>query len=139
MKLTCFLDADIPVRNRIATKDTKVPKRIDDLVDREVDAKGTPKPHPKSLVNKALNSEASGNAAVKKRRIVVTDDEDSEDDIPLVYLFFIIVLMFKARRPVMNGTNVSRSLLETLTFRAHQQQSGKSPQRHHPIQTMTSH
>jgi hypothetical protein len=83
-----YLDANIPVKKRIATNEDKVSKRIDDLVDREVDSKGTPKPHPKSIVNTALNTEA-GNGVAKKKRIVVTDDEDSEDDIPLVVLLSI--------------------------------------------------
>jgi hypothetical protein len=52
---------------------------VDDLVDREVDAAGTPKPHPKSVVNKAEYSEH----ASKKKRIVVSDDE-SDEDAPLV-------------------------------------------------------
>jgi hypothetical protein len=56
-----------------------ISKRVDDLVDREVDATGTPKPHPKSVVNKTEYSEP----ATKKKRIVVSDD-DSDDDAPLV-------------------------------------------------------
>jgi hypothetical protein len=73
------VDADIPVKNRIATNKV-IPKRVDDLVDREVDAAGTPKPHPKSLVNKAVNSDGK---VAKKKRIMVSDD-DSDDDVPLV-------------------------------------------------------
>ena len=57
---------------------------MDDLVDREVDSKGTPKPHPKSVVNKALNSERSAGVVKKKRIMIDDDDDDSEDDIPLV-------------------------------------------------------
>ena len=73
------IDADIPVKDRIATE-KKISKRVDDLVDREVDAAGTPKPHPKSVVNKAEYSEL----ATKKKRIVVSDEE-SDDDAPLVH------------------------------------------------------
>jgi len=73
------VDADIPVKDRIATE-KKISKRVDDLVDREVDAAGTPKPHPKSVVNKAEYSEL----ATKKKRIVVSDEE-SDDDAPLVH------------------------------------------------------
>jgi len=76
------LDADIPVRDRTMT-DKTIPRRVDDLVDREVDAKGTPKPHPKSLVNKAMNGDG---AAPKKKRIIISDDDDSDDDVPLVHL-----------------------------------------------------
>jgi hypothetical protein len=68
------------VKKRIAT-DKVISKRVDDLVDREVDAAGTPKPHPKSLVNKAVHSDG---AATKKKRIMVSDD-DSDEDVPLVY------------------------------------------------------
>jgi hypothetical protein len=80
-------DADIPLKNRVTTS-TTISKKVDDLVDREVDAKGTPKPHPKSVVNKALNSEAP-----KKRRIVESSDDDSDDDVPL------------AKRPIANGVS----------------------------------
>src|SRR5271167_4881805 len=73
------LDADIPVKKRIATEN-KISRRVDDLVDREVDAAGTPKPYPKSVVNKAEYSEL----AIKKKRIVVSDEE-SDDDAPLVH------------------------------------------------------
>jgi hypothetical protein len=45
-----------------------------------VDAAGTPKPHPKSLVNKAMNSDGK---VAKKKKIMVSDD-DSDDDVPLV-------------------------------------------------------
>jgi len=75
-----FVDADIPVKDRVMT-DKKIPKRVDDLVDREVDATGTPKPHPKSVVNKAMNGDG---AAKKNKRIIVSDDDDSDDDVPLV-------------------------------------------------------
>lgn len=51
-------------------------------MDREVDATETPKFHPKSVVNKALNSDIGG---PKKKRILVSDDE-SDDDVPLVCL-----------------------------------------------------
>jgi hypothetical protein len=67
------------VKKRIATEN-KISKRVDDLVDREVDASGTPKPHPKSVVNKAEYSELP----TKKKRIVVSDEE-SDDDVPLVF------------------------------------------------------
>jgi hypothetical protein len=67
------------VKNRIATNKV-ISKRVDDLVDREVDAAGTPKPHPKSLVNKAVNSDGK---VAKKKKIMVSDD-DSGDDVPLV-------------------------------------------------------
>ena len=40
-----------------------------------------PKPHPKSVVNKATNSDKG---VPKKKRIVVSDD-DSDDDVPLVF------------------------------------------------------
>jgi len=73
------LEADIPVKERISTNHV-ISKRVDDLVNREVDAAGTPKPHPKSLVNKVVNSD---NLVPKKKRIVISDD-DSDDDIPLV-------------------------------------------------------
>lgn len=63
--------------------DKTIPRRVDDLVDREVDAKGRPKPHPKSLVNKAMNGDG---ATTKKKRIIISDDDDSDDDVPLVYL-----------------------------------------------------
>jgi hypothetical protein len=56
-----------------------ISKRVDDLVGREVDAAGTPKRHPKSVVNKAVNSKVP----VRKIRIVESDDE-SDDDVPLV-------------------------------------------------------
>jgi len=79
VKLICVVDADIPVKDRVMTKKT-ISKRVDDLVDREVDATGTPKPYPKSVVNKALNSDP----IKKKKRIVVSDDESSENDVPLV-------------------------------------------------------
>ena len=75
-----FVDADIPVKDRVMT-DKKIPKRVDDLVDREVDATGTPKPHPKSVVNKAMNGDG---VAKKNKRIIVSDDDDSDDDVPLV-------------------------------------------------------
>ena len=69
------------MKDRVMT-DKKIPKRVDDLVDREVDASGTPKPHPRSVMNKAMNGDG---AATKKKRIIVSDDEDSDDDdVPLV-------------------------------------------------------
>lgn len=58
-----------------------IPKRVDDLVDREVDAAGTPKPHPKSLVKKTL---ASNGEKHKPRRIIASDDDSDDDDVPLV-------------------------------------------------------
>jgi len=76
-------------------------------VDREVDSKGTPKPHPKSLVNKAVNSDGG----VKKKRIVMSDDdESSEDDVPLVCVSYNDLTDYQAKRPTMNGTNVCLSL-----------------------------
>jgi hypothetical protein len=57
-----------------------IPKRVDNLVDRLVDAAGTPKPHPKSLVKKTL---ASNGERHKPKRIIASDD-DSDDDVPLV-------------------------------------------------------
>jgi hypothetical protein len=65
------------VPKRIATAAT-IPKRVDVLVDREVDAAGPAKPHPKSVVNKAVNSDA------KKPKRIIMSDEDSDDDVPLV-------------------------------------------------------
>ena len=50
------------------------------MVDREVDARGTPRPHPKSVVNQAVNSDG----AVKKKRIVESESESDDDDVPLV-------------------------------------------------------
>jgi hypothetical protein len=82
-------DAGIPVKQRIATAD-KIPKRVDNLVDREVDAAGTPKPHPKSVVNRALNSDV----ATKKPKRIMMSDDDSDDDVPL------------AKRPATNGKTV---------------------------------
>jgi len=61
--------------------DKTISKRVDDLVDREVDAAGTPKPHPKSVVNKAINNDVTKK---KPLRIVMSDEESSEDDVPLV-------------------------------------------------------
>lgn len=75
---TDYIDADIPLKQRATAKKT-ISRRVDGLVDREVDAAGTPKPNPKSVVNKAEYSEL----ASKKKRIVVSDDE-SDDDAPLV-------------------------------------------------------
>ena len=71
-----MLDADIPVKQRNIMNHV-VSKRVDDLVDREVDVAGTPM----SLVNKAVNS---ANGVPKKKRIVVSDDDD-DDDVPLVF------------------------------------------------------
>lgn len=70
-----MLDADIPVKQRI-TANQVISKRVDDLVDRKVDAAGTGKPHPK-----AVNSDKG---VPKKKRIVVSDG-DSDDDVPLVF------------------------------------------------------
>ena len=76
-----WIDANIPVKERAMT-DKTTPKRVDDLVDRKVDATGTPNPHPNSVLSKAKNTDA---AVTKKKRIVVSDDDDSSDDVPLVY------------------------------------------------------
>jgi hypothetical protein len=64
------------LKNRITTNQV-ISKRVDSLVDREVDTAGTPKTHPK-YENKAMNSDGAG-----KKRIAMSDDE-SDDDVPLV-------------------------------------------------------
>ena len=74
-----IVGADIRMRDRITT-DITISKRVDNLVDREVDAAGPPKPHPKSVLNNVINSDGTS----KKRQIVESDD-DSDDDVPLVH------------------------------------------------------
>jgi hypothetical protein len=71
-------------------------------VDREVDAAGTPKPHPKSLVKKAVPSDAT----TKKKRIIMSDDE-SDDDVPLVSILVIELII---------GETTSRQWIKCLVF-----------------------